>query len=393
MTTLATDAPSSTKTTSKTDPRATRPSSTVVGILDIRDKSAFIRTDGYLPDPDDVRVPLAQVKESDLRPGDLLVAKVRKPATPTAAGTRKPYDGSVEIVSVNGGEPGRPRRRFAAMTPVHPHERLLLETGSPITRMIDLLTPIGKGQRGMVVAPPKAGKTMVLKAIADAVTRNHPACRLMVVLVGERPEEVTDFRASVHGEVIASTFDRPERDHAAVTELAIERAKRLVEAGEDVVLLLDSLTRLGRAYNVIAPNGGRTLSGGVDAQAIYLPKRLFGAARALEEGGSLTIIATALAETGSRMDDYFYEEFKSTGNMELRLSRALAQQRLFPAVDVTASSTRREDLLLADDEREVVWKLRRVLSGLDREQALTLLLDRLRQTPSNAAFLHQLATS
>ncbi|WP_248962946.1 transcription termination factor Rho [Sphaerisporangium perillae] len=353
----------------------------VSGLLDIRDKAAFIRTGGHLPGEKDARLSLAQVKELDLRPGDLLVARTR------GAG------GAAEVVSVDGEKPGQARPHFAAMTPVHPHDRLLLETGSAVTRLIDLLAPVGKGQRGLIVAPPKAGKTMVLKAIAEAVTRNHPDSHLMVVLVGERPEEVTDFRESVHGEVIASTFDRPERDHTLIAELAVERAKRLAERGSDVVVLLDSLTRLGRAYNVIAPNGGKTLTGGVDAQAVYLPKRLFGAARATREGGSLTILATALAETGSRMDDYFYEEFKGTGNMELRLSRALAEHRLFPAIDVAASGTRREELLLAGDEREIVWKLRRVLSGLDREQALSVLLDRLRETPSNAAFLRQVATS
>ncbi|WP_214410078.1 transcription termination factor Rho [Sphaerisporangium fuscum] len=362
---------------------------TVSGILDIRDKGAFIRTEGYLPGDDDVRLSPSQVRQFGLRPGDLVVATARRPAT----GARKAYDGPVELVSVNGADPGRPRPRFADLTPVHPHDRLTLENGSPVTRVIDLLAPIGKGQRGLIVSPPKAGKTTVLKAVAEAVTTNHPGVHLMVVLVGERPEEVTDFHRSVRGEVIASTFDRPERDHTALAELAVERARRLAEGGTDVVLLLDSLTRLGRAYNASAPSSGRTLSGGVDAQAVYLPKRFFGAARALEEGGSLTIIATALAETGSRMDDYLYEEYKSTGNMELRLSRALSEHRLFPAVDVDASGTRREELLLTPAEREVVWKLRRALSGLEREQALTALLDRLRDTPSNAAFLRQVAAS
>ncbi|MGW4643988.1 transcription termination factor Rho [Sphaerisporangium sp. NPDC004334] len=354
----------------------------VRGLLDVRDKAAYIRVGGHLPGDQDVHLPLARVKELGLRPGDLVTA--------LAGG---PRDRDVRIVSVDGEEPGQPRPHFAAMTPVHPHERLTLETGSPATRLVDLLTPVGKGQRGLIVAPPKAGKTMVLKAIADAVTRNHPGAHLMVVLVGERPEEVTDFRESVRGEVVASTFDRPERDHTLIAELAVERAKRLVERGTDVVVLLDSLTRLGRAYNVIAPGGGKTLTGGVDAQAVHLPKRLFGAARATREGASLTILATALAETGSRMDDFFYEEFKGTGNMELRLSRALAEQRLFPAVDVAASGTRREELLLTAEEREVVWKLRRALSGLDREQALGALLARLRETPSNAAFLRQVSST
>jgi transcription termination factor Rho len=362
-------------------PTTDHPIEQVSGLLDVRDKAAFLRTSGHLPGENDVRVPLSQVRDLGLRPGDVITAR-----------TRKPYDRLTDLVSVNGREPGHARPHFADLTPVHPRHRLLLETDSPITRLIDLLSPVGKGQRGLIVAPPKAGKTMVLKAIAEAVTRNHPGIHLMVVLVGERPEEVTDFRESVHGEVIASTFDRPERDHAAIAEIAVERARRLVEQGRDVVLLLDSLTRLGRAYNVIAPNGGKTLTGGIDAQAVYLPKRLFGAARAVREGGSLTILATALAETGSRMDDNFFEEFKGTGNMELRLSRALAERRLFPAIDVAASGTRREEILLGDEEREIVWKLRRVLSGLDREQALTLLLDRLRETPSNAAFLRQVTT-
>ncbi|MET8140160.1 transcription termination factor Rho [Sphaerisporangium sp. NPDC005288] len=360
----------------------TGPLTEVRGLLDVRDKAAYIRVGGHLPGDQDVHLSPARVKELGLRPGDLVTALARGPR-----------DRDVRIVSVDDEEPGRARPHFAAMTPVHPHERLALETGSPVTRLVDLLTPVGKGQRGLIVAPPKAGKTMVLKAIADAVTRNHPGAHLMVVLVGERPEEVTDFRESVHGEVVASTFDRPERDHTLIAELAVERAKRLVERGTDVVVLLDSLTRLGRAYNVIAPSGGKTLTGGVDAQAVHLPKRLFGAARATREGGSLTILATALAETGSRMDDFFYEEFKGTGNMELRLSRALAEQRLFPAVDVAASGTRREELLLTAEEREVVWKLRRALSGLDREQALGALLGRLRETPSNAAFLRQVSSS
>ncbi|MFC4591615.1 transcription termination factor Rho [Sphaerisporangium corydalis] len=363
-------------------PAADQPLEHVSGLLEVRDRTAFIRTNGYLPGENDVRVPLSQVTEFGLRPGDLVTGSARRP-----------YERLAALVSVNGQLPGHARPHFAALTPIHPRRRMVLETDSLITRVVDLIAPIGRGQRGLIVAPPKAGKTMVLKAIADAVTRNHPATHLMIVLVGERPEEVTDFRESVHGEVIASTFDRPERDHTAIAELAVERAKRLVERGQDVVILLDSLTRLGRAYNVIAPNGGKTLTGGIDAQAVHLPKRLFGAARAIREGGSLTILATALAETGSRMDDYFFEEFKGTGNMELRLSRALAEHRLYPAVDVSASSTRREELLLPDAERETIWKLRRVLSGLEREQALTVLLDRLKETPSNAAFLRQVTVS
>lgn len=375
----------STTTTVPAARNSTRPPAEereVTGLLDVRDGRVYLRASGYLPGEDDLPLPAAQVKALDLRPGDLITATLRKP-----------YGKPAEVVSIDGAEPGGARPRFADMTPVHPHRRLLLETGSPITRLIDLITPVGLGQRGLIAAPPKAGKTMALKAIADAIAANHPAVHLMVVLVGERPEEVTDFRRQVRGEVIASTFDQPERDHTALAELAIERAKRLVERGRDVVVLLDSLTRLGRAYNVIAPKGGKTLTGGIDAYAVHQPKRLFGAARATEEGGSLSILATVLVETGSRMDDYLFEEFKSTGNMELRLDRTLAEQRLFPAVDVTSSSTRREELLLADDEREIIWKLRQVLAGLNHEQALTGILDSLRTSPSNAVFLRKLALS
>ncbi|MEU0481027.1 transcription termination factor Rho [Streptosporangium sp. NPDC006013] len=385
--TITTEKPSKRNTTTTTPVarNSTRPPAEereVTGLLDVRDGRAYLRTSGYLPGEDDACLPAAQVKALGLRPGDLITALLRKP-----------YGKPAEVVSIDGAEPGSARPHFADMTPVHPHRRLLLETGSSITRLIDLITPVGLGQRGLIAAPPKTGKTMALKAIADAIAANHPTVHLMVVLVGERPEEVTDFRRQVRGEVIASTFDQPERDHTALAELAIERAKRLVERGRDVVVLMDSLTRLGRAYNVIAPKGGKTLTGGVDAYAVHQPKRLFGAARATEEGGSLSILATALVETGSRMDDYLFEEFKSTGNMELRLDRTLAEQRLFPAVDVTSSSTRREELLLADDEREIIWKLRQVLAGLNHEQALTGILDGLRTSPSNAVFLRQLALS
>jgi transcription termination factor Rho len=316
------------------------------------------------------------VQELGLRPGDLV--------TGTARGDRL-----AGADRVNGAEPGSPRPAFADMTPVHPDQVLRLETapGAAIGRVIDLVAPIGKGQRGLIVAPPKAGKTLILQAIARAVTVNHPDAHLMVVLVGERPEEVTEFRRTIDGEVAYSTFDQPEREHTTVAELAVERAKRLVELGHDVVLLLDSLTRLGRAYNTIAPNGGRILSGGIDTRAIYPPKRFFGAARNVIEGGSLTIIATALVETGSRMDDGLFEEFKGTGNMELRLSRALAEQRLYPAVDVHASSTRRDELLLPAGELAAVTRLRRALSALDRRQATESLLTRLRQTSSNTELL------
>jgi transcription termination factor Rho len=355
---------------------AARPLVPVSGILDVRGNSAYLRTGGYRPGDDDVRVTPAQVQELGLRPGDLV--------TGTARGDRL-----AGADRVNGAEPGSPRPAFADMTPVHPDQVLRLETAprAAIGRVIDLVAPIGKGQRGLIVAPPKAGKTLILQAIARAVTVNHPDAHLMVVLVGERPEEVTEFRRTIDGEVAYSTFDQPEREHTTVAELAVERAKRLVELGHDVVLLLDSLTRLGRAYNTIAPNGGRILSGGIDTRAIYPPKRFFGAARNVIEGGSLTIIATALVETGSRMDDGLFEEFKGTGNMELRLSRALAEQRLYPAVDVHASSTRRDELLLPAGELAAVTRLRRALSALDRRQATESLLTRLRQTSSNTELL------
>jgi transcription termination factor Rho len=280
---------------------------------------------------------------------------------------------------------------FSKLTPLYPQERLRLETepGILTTRIIDLVAPIGKGQRGLIVSPAKAGKTLIMQAMANAITTNNPECHLMVVLVDERPEEVTDMQRAIKGEVIASTFDRPADDHTTVAELAIERAKRLVELGHDVVVLLDSITRLGRAYNLAAPASGRILSGGVDSSALYPPKRFFGAARNVENGGSLTILATALIDTGSKMDEVIFEEFKGTGNMELRLDRRLADKRLFPAVDVNPSGTRREEILLGREELAVSWKLRRVLTALDSQQALELLLDRLRKTSSNAEFLMQ----
>ncbi|MEU0521149.1 transcription termination factor Rho [Streptosporangium sp. NPDC006007] len=354
----------------------------VSGLLDVGDRNGHIRTHGYLAGPGDVRVPHAQIRQYGLRPGDHVVA-----------GARRPYERLTEVRSVNGTTAWRDRPDFADMTPIHPRDRLRLETESMTTRVVDLFAPIGKGQRGLIVAPPKAGKTMVLQDMAAAITRNHPDCHLMVVLVGERPEEVTEMRESIRGEVAASTFDRPDRDHTAVAELAAERAKRLAEAGRDVVVLLDSLTRLGRAYNNLAPGGGRTLAGGLDAAALLPPRRFFGAARNLRDGGSLTILATALVETGSRMDDTLFEEFKGTGNMELRLSRALADKRLYPAVDLDASGTRREEILLDPHERELTWRLRRTLGGLERQQALELLTGRLRKSPSNAAFLRQIQSA
>jgi transcription termination factor Rho len=368
----------------------------VAGILDVLDNYAFLRTSGYLPGPNDVYVSLGQVKKYGLRKGDAVVGAVRQNREGEQPGTRQAkFNALVRIDSVNGtsGDESKARPEFGKLTPLYPQERLRLETEPNITttRVIDLVAPIGKGQRGLIVSPPKAGKTLILQAIANAIARNNPECHLMVVLVDERPEEVTDMQRTVKGEVIASTFDRPADDHTTVAELAIERAKRLVELGHDVVVLLDSITRLGRAYNLAAPASGRILSGGVDSSALYPPKRFFGAARNIEHGGSLTILATALVETGSKMDEVIFEEFKGTGNMELRLSRSLADKRIFPAVDVNASGTRREEILMAADELKVVWKLRRVMGALDTQQAIELLLDRVKQTKSNAEFLMQVA--
>jgi transcription termination factor Rho len=362
----------------------------VAGILDILENYAFVRTSGYLPGPNDVYVSLAQVRKNGLRKGDAITGAVRQPHE----GERKEkFNALVRLDSVNGAEPDRARSRveFTKLTPLYPQERLRLETDPSVltTRVIDLVAPIGKGQRGLIVSPPKAGKTMVLQAIANAITQNNPETHLMVVLVDERPEEVTDMQRSVKGEVIASTFDRPAEDHTMVAELAIERAKRLVELGHDVVVLLDSITRLGRAYNLAAPASGRILSGGVDSTALYPPKRFFGAARNIENGGSLTILATALVETGSRMDEVIFEEFKGTGNMELKLDRKLADKRIFPAVDVDPSGTRKEEILMPREELQITWKLRRVLHALDTQQALELLLDRMKKTKSNAEFLLQ----
>ncbi|MEU0437260.1 transcription termination factor Rho [Streptomyces sp. NPDC006290] len=363
----------------------------VAGILDILDNYAFIRTSGYLPGPNDVYVSLAQVRKNGLRKGDHVTGAVRQPKD---GERREKFNALVRLDSANGmaAESGRGRPEFNKLTPLYPQDRLRLETdpGVLTTRIIDLVAPIGKGQRGLIVAPPKTGKTMILQAIANAITVNNPECHLMVVLVDERPEEVTDMQRSVKGEVISSTFDRPAEDHTTVAELAIERAKRLVELGHDVVVLLDSITRLGRAYNLAAPASGRILSGGVDSTALYPPKRFFGAARNIEDGGSLTILATALVDTGSRMDEVIFEEFKGTGNAELKLDRKLADKRVFPAVDVDASGTRKEELLLGSDELAITWKLRRVLHALDQQQAIELLLDKMKQTKSNAEFLLQI---
>ena len=369
---------------------------TVAGILDVLDNYAFIRTSGYLPGPNDVYVSLNQVKKYGLRKGDAVVGVIRQPREGEGQGRQK-FNAVVRIDSVNGltVEQAQARVEFGKLTPLYPQNRLRLETepNKLSTRIIDLVSPIGKGQRGLIVSPPKAGKTLVLQAIANSIAKNNPEVHLMVVLVDERPEEVTDMQRTVKGEVIASTFDRPAEDHTTVAELAIERAKRLVELGHDVVVLLDSITRLGRAYNLSAPASGRILSGGVDSSALYPPKRFFGAARNIEDGGSLTILATALVETGSKMDEVIFEEFKGTGNMELRLSRQLADKRIFPAVDVNASGTRREEMLMSPDETKIVWKLRRALAGLEQQQALELVLSRLKETSSNVEFLMQVQKS
>ena len=363
----------------------------VGGLLDILDSFAFIRTGGYLPTPNDVYVSLQQVRKYSLRKGDVITGSVREPRE---GEQRAKFNALVRVETINGAEPENTKERveFSKLVPLYPQERLRLETEPNVltTRIIDLISPIGKGQRGLIVSPPKAGKTMVLQAIANAITTNNPECHLMVVLVDERPEEVTDMQRSVKGEVIASTFDRPADDHTTVAELAIERAKRLVELGHDVVVLLDSITRLGRAYNIAAPASGRILSGGVDSAALYPPKKFFGAARNIENGGSLTILATALIDTGSKMDEVIFEEFKGTGNMELILNRKFADKRIFPAVDVVASGTRKEEILMGTEELSIVWRLRRVLHALEPQQALELLLEKMKGTKSNVEFLLQI---
>jgi transcription termination factor Rho len=360
----------------------------VAGILDVLDNYAFVRTSGYLPGPGDVYVSLSMVRKHGLRKGDAVTGQVRQPRE---GERREKFNPLVRVDSINGMdiETAKQRVDFSKLTPLYPQERLRLETEPEqlTTRIIDIVAPIGKGQRGLIISPSKAGKTLILQAIANAITTNNPECHLMVVLVDERPEEVTDMQRAVKGEVIASTFDRPADDHTTVSELAIERAKRLVELGHDVVVLLDSITRLGRAYNLAAPASGRIMSGGVDSSALYPPKKFFGAARNIEDGGSLTILATGLIETGSKMDEVIFEEFKGTGNMEVRLRREFADKRIFPAIDVDASGTRREEFLMSRDELAIVWKLRRVLSALDGQQALELLLNKLKQTKTNVEFL------
>ncbi|KRE55089.1 transcription termination factor Rho [Phycicoccus sp. Soil748] len=365
----------------------------VAGILDVLENYAFVRTSGYLPGANDVYVPLGTVKKNGMRKGDAVTGAVKAHADDQQQNQRQKFNALVRLDTVNGMSPEEARKRveFGKLTPLYPQQRLRLETDPHLltTRVIDLVAPIGKGQRGLIVAPAKAGKTMVMQAIANAITTNNPECHLMVVLVDERPEEVTDMQRAVKGEVISSTFDRPAEDHTTVAELAIERAKRLVEMGHDVVVLLDSITKLGRAYNLAAPASGRILSGGVDSAALYPPKKFFGAARNIENGGSLTILATALVETGSRMDEVIFEEFKGTGNMELKLDRGLANRRIFPAVDINNSGTRKEEILLSGEELKIMWKLRRVLAALDQQQGIELLIDRLKKTRSNAEFLMQ----
>ena len=362
----------------------------VAGIIDLLENYAFVRTSGYLPGPNDVYVSMGLVRKFGLRKGDAVTGSIRQPKE---GEQRQKFNPLVRVETINGlaTEESAKRLDFSKLTPLYPQERLRLETDGTnlTTRVIDLVAPIGKGQRGLIVSPPKAGKTMVLQAIANAITTNNPEVHLMVVLVDERPEEVTDMQRSVKGEVIASTFDKPAEDHTTVAELSIERAKRLVEMGHDVVILLDSMTRLGRAYNLSAPTSGRILSGGVDSAALYPPKKFFGAARNIENGGSLTIIATALVETGSRMDEVIFEEFKGTGNMELKLDRKLADRRIFPAVDIDSSGTRKEEILMSPDELKIIWTLRRVLHALDPQQAIELLLNKLRETKTNFEFLLQ----
>ncbi|MBW3657136.1 MAG: transcription termination factor Rho [Actinobacteria bacterium] len=363
------------------------------GVLDLLPEGyGFLRTTGYLAGDLDVYVSQSYVRRFNLRRGDLVSGPIRR---------NKNSDKFPALARIDTIEGERPREHddrvdFTKLTPLFPTERLRLETEerAPISmRIVDMMSPIGKGQRGLVVSPPKAGKTTVLKQLAHAIETNDPDVHLMVLLVDERPEEVTDFQRSTAGEVISSTFDRPADDHTQVAELCLERAKRLVERGRDVVILLDSITRLGRAYNLAAPASGRILSGGIDSAALYPPKRFFGAARNIEEGGSLTIIATALIDTGSKMDEVIFEEFKGTGNMELRLDRKMEQKRIFPAIDIQASGTRREELLLGEDELETVWKLRRLLASMDAGASLELLIDKLKATRSNSQFLQMIAKS
>ncbi|MBN2405733.1 MAG: transcription termination factor Rho [Coriobacteriia bacterium] len=359
----------------------------VIGILDILPEGyGFIRTTGYLPGDSDVYCSMSQVRRFELRRGDMIKGQVRPPKD------SEKYSALLKVITINGQLPeeAKKRKNFRDLTPVYPDDKFTLERTNPqalTSRIIDLVAPIGKGQRGLIVSPPKAGKTTILKDIAASIAENNPGVYLMCLLVDERPEEVTDMERSIKGEVVSSTFDMPSENHIAVSELVMERAKRLTEAGFDVVILLDSITRLARAYNLATPASGRILSGGVDSTALYPPKKFFGAARNIEGGGSLTILATALVDTGSKMDEVIFEEFKGTGNMELRLDRKLADRRIFPAIDVIASGTRKEELLLDPVEAPFIWKLRRVLHSLESGPAIELLLDKLRQTKSNREFL------
>ena len=366
----------------------------ISGILDVLDNYAFVRTSGYLPGNNDAYVSLAMVKRWGLRKGDIVTGAIK---APKEGERREKFNPLVRIDTINADSPekAKDRTEFQKLVPLYPQERFRMET-TPLNmtgRIMDLVSPVGKGQRGLIVSPPKAGKTLVMQAIAHAITTNHPEVHLMVVLVDERPEEVTDFQRTTSGEVIASTFDRPAEDHTTIAELAIERAKRLVELGMDVVVLLDGITRLSRAYNLAAPASGRILSGGVDSAALYPPKKFFGAARNIEFGGSLTIMATALVDTGSRMDEVIFEEFKGTGNMEIHLDRKLADKRIFPAIEIEKSGTRKEELILEPDEATRVWQLRRVLHALDPNAAIELLIDGIKKTKSNSQFLAQIKDS
>jgi transcription termination factor Rho len=379
------------ETTSPPRKQAEAATITAAGIVDIGDGHAFVRTSGYRRGPADVYVSAGQIRQYGLRKGDRITGSAR------LAGRSDKLNPLIRVDTVNGMPPelAQARPHFDDLTPIYPLQRLRLEDGdtSATARIIDLVAPIGKGQRGLIVSPPKAGKTMVLQAIANAIANSHPEVKLMVVLVGERPEEVTDLRRSVRGEVIFSTFDQAAEDHIRVAELAIERAKRIVEMGGDVVVLLDSITRLGRAYNLVAPASSRTLAGGVAASALHPPRQFLGAARNIEDGGSLTILSTALVDTGSRMDDVLFEEFKGTGNMELRLRRESAEKRIFPAIDPMPSGTRHDELLMLPDEYQAVGKLRRALGALDSQPALELLIDKTRDTDSNQEFLSQIHRS
>jgi len=358
------------------------------GIIDILNEGyGFLRTDGYLPSDGDIYVSQSQIRKFHLRQGDMIAGQVRPPKE------SEKYHALLKIEAVNNDSPedARNREYFDSLTPLYPMKRLRLETSPEIlsTRIIDLIAPIGKGQRGLIVSPPKAGKTTILKELANAITTNNPEVILMVLLVDERPEEVTDMERSVKGEVISSTFDQPSDNHIQVAELVLERAKRLVEQGHDVVVLLDSITRLARAYNLSTPASGRILSGGVDSTALFPPKRFFGAARNIEDGGSLTILATALVDTGSRMDEVIFEEFRGTGNMEIHLDRKLADKRVFPSIDIEKSGTRKEELLMPPEEASMVWKLRRVLHALDPSEAIELLIDKMKKTRKNKDFLEE----